>query len=169
MKRFTTLCLLALTLSGSSNAQSSELGIREQSYVFKPSFILTELGLKKMISHPEQYYLRVTPDSIICFLPAPKRRYKAGAIPMKEGKPDFSKITFEEKFAIRGYRSKVKEETKNETQIQLVPKAKGRILQVRLNVLPGGGTTLAIGNTDYEAITYAGRIAAVSLPNKKHK
>lgn len=87
---------------------------------------------------------------------------------MKNGKPDFSKITYEEKFGLKGYQSKVKEEVKNEIQIQLVPKAKGRIQQVRFNVLPGGYATLAIGNTDYEAITYAGKITALKPSHKKH-
>lgn len=145
-----------------------EQAIQRQSFVFKPSFIVLESGFKRQFAHPETYYLRVTPDSIICYLPTPKRRYKPGGIKMVNGHPDFSAISFEERFRLRHYRYKVKEEVKNEVQIQLVPSARGRVEQVRLNVLPGGGTTLTVATTEYEPIIYAGRLIPVNKSGRRH-
>jgi hypothetical protein len=63
----------------------------------------------------------------------------------------------------------VKEEAKGETQLQIVPKAKGRIQQVRINVLPDGGATLAIGTTEYEPIIYAGTMTPDKALRRKKR
>lgn len=167
------LSIFTVILSFSAFAQApndKELTnmIQEQSYTFKLDFVIGLFGQKHFVANPSQYYLRVTPDSIICFLPTPHKSIKRGAFPMKAGKrPDFSKISFEERFAIGGYSYKVMEAAKYERQIQLVPKTRGRIQQVRLNVLPGGHSTLTIGTTDYQPITYAGNLEAVKLKKKR--
>ncbi|MEO6832944.1 MAG: hypothetical protein ABI378_10635 [Chitinophagaceae bacterium] len=143
--------------------------VREQSYTFKPDFIVQMKLGNRNIAHPEQYYLRLTPDSIVCYLPTPRRRNKSDAI--KNFNPKDKQAVdalFYERFALKGYHYKVLEATKNEWQIQLVPKIKGRIQQVRLNVLPGGHTTLTVGTTGYEPITYAGNIVA-NKKLKKHR
>ena len=146
------MLLFALASFGAANAQDEKKSgiddlLQSKTFVFKAQTVIPAAGTSRHLT--SDYDVRVTPGSLVSYLPYFGRAYTAPLDPSKAGH-DFTSKDFE---------YSVKERRKGGWEVTIRPKDVSDIRSLNFVVFENGNATLQITSHSKQAISYSGTVA----------
>jgi hypothetical protein len=150
-KQFLVFLAMVMAILSSVPAQQKETVIKnkvqERSFVFKVQSVSPMRGSMRQLT--SEYDLRVTPDSIISWLPYFGRAYSAPINPSEAGI----------KFTSTNFNYTVATRNKNRWDITIKPKDATDINQLFLTVFANGSASLQVISNNRDPISFSGYIS----------
>ncbi len=129
------------------SAQSTEQLVHDKKYTFKVETIQPLRGMARQ-ERPGYYTLRVTPDSVISYLPFFGRAYTAN-IGTSEMALEFNSTKFD---------YQVTDRKKGGWDITIKPRDVGKIQEVMLTIFPEGNASMRVISTERDPMSFQGVI-----------
>ena len=133
-------------VQNNSKAGEVENAVRDKKFTFVARTVLPAGG--RVVQLTSTYDLRITPDSVIAFLPYFGRAYTA-PIGRRDGGVQFTSTDFE---------YKVNSRKKGSWQVEIRPRDVNDIQQMFVNVSKSGMASVQVTSNNRQAITYNGRV-----------
>ncbi len=140
------ICLL---LSEALSAQTTDQLVQDKRYTFSVQTIQSFRGQVRPEFQSSGYYtLRVTPDSVISYLPFFGRAYSP-SIGSTENGLEFSSVKFD---------YTVKDRKKGGWDILIIPRDVSKVQQLSLTVFPNGNASLQVMSTSRDPMSFQGSV-----------
>jgi len=141
------ICTLQIILGSAALPAQSTQGVPGENYVFTVQTIVPMRGSARQETSGD-YTLRVTPDSVISYLPYFGRAYSA-TIGTTDLAFQFNSTNFDYRVANR---------KKGGWDIVIKPKDVGEQPQLALTIFPGGTASLQVTSANRDPITFNGTV-----------
>ena len=146
------MVLVALTSFGLTNAQEEKKSeiydfLQSKSFVFKAQTVIPAAGSSRHLT--SDYDVRVTPETLVSYLPYFGRAYTAPLDPSKAGHD----------FTSKDYEYILKERRKGGWELTIKPKDVSDIRSLNFVIFDNGNATLQISSNSKQTISYSGTIA----------
>lgn len=146
------MLLFALASFGIASAQDEKKSeiydlLQSKSFVFKAQTVIPAAGSSRHLT--SDYDVRVTPESVVSYLPYFGRAYTAPLDPAKSGHD----------FTSKDYEYILKERRKGGWELTVKPRDVSDIRTMNFVVFSNGNATLQISSNSKQSISYSGAVA----------